>query len=331
MASILVVDDEAPARSTAALLLQKRGHRVRAAEGVAAAVDLLAGQSFDVVVTDLRMPDGMGLEVLRAAKASSPDTHVILLTAYPAWQSAKEAIRLGALDYIEKGEEPAELFARIDAALEARAARGASALVAGERRQASVLFADLQGSLELLSAAGLEDGRRLLDAVLARMVEAVEGAGGIVNQVLGDGIMALFGAVHPMGDHAARACLAALEMHERVAGYAPTVPGPRRAGLSIRVGINSGVVLLRSLDTAIGRDYTAVGAVTHVAARMEQLARAGSTLITAETRRLAGDAIHTRSLGWLDVKGLAGGVEAFELRGREPSEAGAADPRSHRR
>jgi class 3 adenylate cyclase len=319
MASILVVDDEAAPRSTAALLLEKRGHRVQAADGVVAAVTLLAQQSFDIVVTDLRMPDGVGLEVLRAAKAHSPETHVILLTAYPGWQSAKEAIRLGALDYIEKGEEPAELFARIDIALAARATRAAARRARGslddERRAVTVLFADLRGSLELLGTSNLEDARRLLDSVLGRMVDAVDGAGGIVNQVLGDGIMALFGAVEPMPDHAARACLAALDMHERVAACAGGLPGARRAEPAIRVGINSGEVLLRSLDTAVGRDYTAVGPATHLAARMEQLALPGSTLITAETRRLAGNTVQVKPRGCLEVKGLAGRVEAFELLG----------------
>ena len=123
MAHLLVVDDEPSARSTLALLLRKRGHRVLEAEGVAAATTRLAEEVFDLVVTDLRMPDGDGLDVLRAAKAQAPATEVILLTAYAEWKSAKEAIRLGALDYFEKGQEPEELYHRIDKALAARALR----------------------------------------------------------------------------------------------------------------------------------------------------------------------------------------------------------------
>ncbi|HEY2993979.1 MAG TPA: sigma-54 dependent transcriptional regulator [Methylomirabilota bacterium] len=123
MAHLLVVDDEASARSTLALLLRKRGHRVAEAEGVTAAAKLLAEEVFDLVVTDLRMPDGDGLDVLRATKAHAPATEVILLTAYAEWKSAKEAIRLGALDYFEKGQEPDELYHRIDKALAGRALR----------------------------------------------------------------------------------------------------------------------------------------------------------------------------------------------------------------
>jgi len=123
MARLLVVDDEPSARSTLALLLRRRGHHVIEADGVTTATKHLAEEVFDLVVTDLRMPDGDGLDVLRAAKDHAAATEVILLTAYAEWKSAKEAIRLGALDYFEKGQEPDELYHRIDNALAARALR----------------------------------------------------------------------------------------------------------------------------------------------------------------------------------------------------------------
>jgi len=118
MAAILVVDDQSSARTTLALLLRHRGHLVREADSVTAAVRELHAEAFDVIVTDLRMPDGVGLDVLHTAKVHCPDANVILLTAYPAWESAKEAMRLGAFDYFEKGQEPDGLFRRIDRALE---------------------------------------------------------------------------------------------------------------------------------------------------------------------------------------------------------------------
>src|SRR5918996_3768640 len=123
MADILVIDDQTSARVTLALLLRKRGHRVKEADGLAAAAKMLADEPFDLVVTDLRMPDGTGLDVLHAAKAHCPEADIILLTAYAGWESAKEAMRLGALDYFEKGREPDELFLRIDKALEQKALR----------------------------------------------------------------------------------------------------------------------------------------------------------------------------------------------------------------
>ena len=123
MATILLVDDEPSARGTMALLLKRRGHRVIEAADVRAATKALADSPFEVVVTDLRMPDGDGLDVLRAAKAHCPDADVILLTAYAGWESAKAAIQLGAFDYFEKGREPDELLHRIERAVEDKALR----------------------------------------------------------------------------------------------------------------------------------------------------------------------------------------------------------------
>ena len=156
VAAILIVDDESSARSTLRLLLRTRGHEVREADGVTRALTALATAPVDLVVTDLRLPDGQGLEVLQAAKTRWPDTQVILLTAYAGWESAKHAIQLGAFDYVEKAQEPEALFARIDAALREQAVRraagpAASQLTAragpeGERCVLTVLFADLQRS-----------------------------------------------------------------------------------------------------------------------------------------------------------------------------------------
>jgi DNA-binding NtrC family response regulator len=135
MAHLLVVDDEHSARTTLSLLLRKRGHRVQEADGVTTATKCLTEEVFDLVVTDLRMPDGDGLDVLRAAKAHAPGTEVILLTAYAEWKSAKDAIRLGALDYFEKGQEPDELYHRIDKALAGRALRQENENLRAQLRQ----------------------------------------------------------------------------------------------------------------------------------------------------------------------------------------------------
>src|SRR5499426_1267896 len=168
MATILLVDDEASARLTLGLLLKRRGHVVEEADGVLAATKALIGAPFDVVITDLWMPDGQGLEVLRAARARNPDANVILLPAHPGWESAKEAMRLGAFDYFEKGQEPDGLFRRIDKALEGQASRRplpAVPLVSspawprpapdGERRYLTVLSADRGDSMELCAQQDL--------------------------------------------------------------------------------------------------------------------------------------------------------------------------------
>ena len=108
---------------TRAMLLRKRGHHVIQAEGVRVAAKVLAESAFDLVVTDLRRPDGDGLEVLPMAKAHCPEVVVMLLTVYAGWESAKEAMRLGAYDYFEKGKEPDEFLHRIDKALEEKGLR----------------------------------------------------------------------------------------------------------------------------------------------------------------------------------------------------------------
>src|SRR2546425_4914257 len=149
----------------------------------------------------------------------------------------------------------------------------------GERKQVTVLFADLKGSLELLADRDPEDVRKLLDPVLECMMEGVHRYEGTVNQVMGDGIMALFGAPIAHEDHAVRACYAALRMQESVKRYAEEVLRLRGVPMRIRGGLNSGEVVVRAIHSDLNVDYTAVGQTTHVAARMEQLADAGAILL----------------------------------------------------
>src|SRR5262245_53371805 len=192
------------------------------------------------------------------------------------------------------------------------------AALEGERKQVTVLFADLKGSLELLADRDPEEARQLLDPVLERLMEAVHRYEGTVNQVMGDGIMALFGAPIAHEDHAVRACYAALAMQEAIRRY--TVDVRRRHGIEvqIRVGLNSGEVVVRAISNDLHMDYTAVGQTTHLAARMEQLATPGSTRLTAETLRLVEGLVQVKSLGPVPVKGLSEPVEVLELVGASP-------------
>ena len=157
----------------------------------------------------------------------------------------------------------------------------------GERKQVTVVFADLKGSMELLADRDPEEARALLDPVLEKMMEAVHRYEGTVNQVMGDGIMALFGASLALEDHAARACYAALHMQQSVKQYADGVLRDHGLAVRIRVGLNSGEVVVRAIGSVLHMDYTAVGESTHLAARMEQLADPGATLLTARTLNLA--------------------------------------------
>jgi len=178
-----------------------------------------------------------------------------------------------------------------------------------------VLFADLKGSMELLADRDPEEARRLLDPLLEQMMEAVHRYEGTVNQVMGDGIMALFGAPLAHEDHAVRACYAALRMQENVTRYGDDLQRSQGVPVQIRVGLNSGEVVVRSIASDLRMDYTAVGQTTHLAARMEQMAKPGSVLITASTLRLAEGYVEVRTLGPVRVKGLAEPVEVFEVAG----------------
>src|SRR5262249_34754248 len=146
----------------------------------------------------------------------------------------------------------------------------------GERKQVTVLFADLKGSMELLADRDPEEARQLLDPVLERMMDAVHRYEGTVNQVLGDGIMALFGAPVAHEDHPVRACYAALAMQAALRRYAEEVRRSHGLEMQARVGLNSGEVVVRSIGNDLHMDYSAVGQTTHLAARMEQLATPGS-------------------------------------------------------
>jgi class 3 adenylate cyclase/tetratricopeptide (TPR) repeat protein len=189
------------------------------------------------------------------------------------------------------------------------------AALEGERKQVTVLFADLKGSMELLADRDPEEARKLLDPILEHMMEAVHRYEGTVNQVMGDGIMALFGAPLAHEDHAVRACYAALRMQESVKRYAEGVRREQGITIRIRVGLNSGEVVVRAIGSDLHMDYTAVGQTTHLAARMEQLADPGSILLTPDTLTLAEGFVRVTQLGPMAVRGLPLPVEVYELAG----------------
>ena len=185
----------------------------------------------------------------------------------------------------------------------------------GERKQVTVLFADLKGSMELLADRDPEEARSILDPVLARMMEAVHRYEGTVNQVMGDGIMALFGAPIAHEDHAIRACYAALAMQAALRRYSDEVRRTHGLAVHFRVGLNSGEVVVRGINNDLHMDYSAIGQTVHLAARMEQLAMPGSILLTPATLRLVEGLVQVHALGPIPVKGLVEPVEVTELVG----------------
>jgi class 3 adenylate cyclase len=185
----------------------------------------------------------------------------------------------------------------------------------GERKHVTVLFAGLKASMQLLAHRDPEDARKLLDPVLERMMEAVRYYEGTVNQVMGGGIMALFGAPLAQEDHAVRACLAALRMQKLVKQYAEETRDKHGVNVQIQVGLDSGEVVVRAIGSDLRMEYTAVGQTTHLASRMEQLARPGSILLTRSTLELVEGYVNVQALGPASVEGIADAVEAYEVTG----------------
>jgi class 3 adenylate cyclase len=189
------------------------------------------------------------------------------------------------------------------------------AVLEGERKQVTVLFADLKSSTELIEGLDPEEARKLLDPALHVMMDAVHRYEGTVNQTMGDGIMALFGAPVAHEDHAMRACYAALAMQAAMRRYAEEVRHSHGVEMLMRVGLNSGEVVVRAIGNDLHMDYSAVGQTTNLAARMESLAPPGSSRLTAATFRLAEGLVQVSALGRFPVKGLTEPVEVFELVG----------------
>lgn len=192
------------------------------------------------------------------------------------------------------------------------ASRGA---VEGERKQVTVLFADIKGSTELIRALDTEEAQQLLDGTVKVMMEAVHRYEGTVSQVSGDGIMALFGAPIAHEDHALRACYAALALQDGMRRYAEQARRTHGALVDARVGLNSGEVVVRLISDDLHMDYSAMGQTVHLASRLEQLAREGTTLLTGETLALVEGYVQVQSVGPVAIKGLDGPIELFELIG----------------
>ena len=250
-------------------------------------------------------------EIIEAQRlAVDEDGRVLVWTgdvaATPPPASEPAAVKVRPTDAGPQAYTPAHLAEKIVTARPA---------LAGERKQVTVLFADLKDSTELIRGLDPEAAQQLLDPALHHMMDAVHRFEGTVNQVLGDGIMALFGAPIAHEDHALRACYAALAMQAAMRAYTEEVRRTRGLELRMRVGLNSGEVVVRAIGNDLHMDYSAVGETTHLAARMEQLATPGSTRLTAATLRLVEGLVQVTALGPVPVKGLGEPVEVFELVG----------------
>jgi len=189
------------------------------------------------------------------------------------------------------------------------------AALEGERKQVTVLFADVKGSMELAEQVDPEEWHRILDRFFQILAEGVHRFEGTVNQYTGDGIMALYGAPIAHEDHAQRACYAALHLRDALRGYAHELKREHGLTLSVRMGLNSGEVVVGRIGDDLRMDYTAQGHTVGLAQRMEQLADPGSIYLTHHTAQLVEGYVQLRDLGPFAVKGMQDRVQVHELEG----------------
>ena len=186
----------------------------------------------------------------------------------------------------------------------------------GERKQVTVLFGDIANSSYLAQQLDPEIMHQLLDQVLRLMAEAVHRYEGTVNQYLGDGLMALFGAPVALEDHAFRAVQAALTIQETIGGYSTQFQRDHGVEIRIRLGLNTGLVVVGRIGDDLRMDYTAVGNTTHLASRMQTLAEPGTILITDAVHRLVGEYVRSETLGPVEVKGQREPVQVYKVTGQ---------------
>src|SRR5436309_3629918 len=185
----------------------------------------------------------------------------------------------------------------------------------GERKPVTVLFADVKGSMELAEQVDPEEWHGIMDRFFHLLAEGVHRFEGTVNQYTGDGIMALFGAPIAHEDHARRACYAALHLSEALRRYANGLRLAHGLNFSVRIGLNSGEVVVGRIGDDLRMDYTALGHTVGLAARMEQLAEPGKVFLTEHTARLVAGFFTLRDLGESAVKGVAAPLRVYELEG----------------
>jgi class 3 adenylate cyclase len=185
----------------------------------------------------------------------------------------------------------------------------------GERKQVTVLFADVKGSMELAESLDPEEWHRILDRFFEILAEGVHRFEGTVNQYTGDGIMALFGAPIAHEDHAQRACYAALHLSDALRRYTNELRLSRGLSFSVRIGLNSGEVVVGKIGDDLRMDYTAQGAVVGLAARMQEIAEPGKAYATEHTARLAAGYFRFSELGPMAVRGVREAVRVHEIEG----------------
>jgi adenylate cyclase len=298
---------------------------------------MLQRESFDLLLLDMEMPelDGFGVLEHMAADAELRRVPAIVTSSLEGVGHMARCIELGADDYLRKPVNPVLLKARIGSSLEkkrlrdqqqeliSRFATSAVALdlqrsgfdTAGRRVQATVMFADIRGFTSLVEQQPAEESIELLNTYYTLMFDAISGHGGVVNQMIGDGLMALFGAPLPLQEPALAAARAALDMMEIIELYNSERVSSGKPAIAIGIGIASGEVIAGYTGTQHRATYTCIGDTVNVAARLEAYSKVAghAVLLDASTALALGDRLALLALGEVALKGKTHSVHVHAL------------------
>ena len=336
-ARLLLVDDNKVTRLLLARTLELAGHQVAAAENGRVALAMLRKDAYDLLLLDIEMPEMDGFQVLEQVRGDLQlrDVPVIVTSSLEGLDNVVRCIELGAEDYLTKPVNAVLLKARIAASLEKKRLRDqqkelvrrfaapevaqdlqrSGFALGGKRVRASVLFADIRGFTPIAEAQPPEETIDLLNTYYTLMFDAVAGHGGIVSHIAGDGLMAIFGAPVPLGNHADAAVRAALEMIEMIDLFNVEQRSVGKPEIRIGVGVASGEMVAGYTGTNERATYTCIGDVVNLAARLEQHTKEAkrTILMDAATRDTLPSSLAPDPLGAVTLRGKTQPVDVFAL------------------
>ncbi|MBT2302119.1 response regulator [Variovorax paradoxus] len=336
-AHLLVTDDNKVNRLLMTRNLELQGHTVRCAENGRMALELLRRDAFDLMLLDVEMPEMNGFQVLEALAddARLRDLPVIVTSSLEGVANIARCIELGAEDYLNKPVNPVLLKARIGASLEKKRLRDqqkemvrrfatpevaqdlaqSGFALGGRRVQSTVMFADIRAFTALVESQPPEETIELLNTYYTLMFDAIGSHGGVVNQMIGDGLMAIFGAPLPLADHAVAAVRAALDMVEMIQLLNAERTAATKPPLRIGVGIATGETIAGYTGTQQRATYTCIGDTVNLAARLETHTKEAkrTILIDAATCASLNGRVPVEVLGTVLFRGKASPVEVFAV------------------
>ena len=336
-ARLLIVDDNKVNRLLLARNLELQGHAVAAAENGRVALEMLRRERFDLLLLDMEMPEMNGFEVLEALTGDLQlrDLPVIVTSSLEGMENVVRCIELGAEDYLPKPVNPILLKARIRASLEKKRLRDqqkelvrrfatpevaqdlqeSGFALGGKRVRGTVMFADIRGFTTLAESQPPEETIELLNTYYTLMFDAISGHGGIVSQIAGDGLMAIFGAPLPLADHEDAAARTALDMIEMIDLFNVDQAAAGKAPIRIGIGIATGDMVAGYTGTQARATYTCIGDTVNLAARLEAHTKEAkrAILVDGATRAaLLGD-IAVDALGLVTIRGKVQQVDVFAV------------------